>query len=74
MAKRDEKQQQPQQQTPVTTLKVSFEAWWAVTAKKLPAHHHKEVVMADFKARGLSTNETMTAYNKALQLYGVKPS
>ena len=75
MGKKDVKQ--PQQTPPVRTLtaqapKVSFDVWWATTAKKLATHHRKEIVMADFKARGLSTQETMVAYDKALQLYGVK--
>jgi hypothetical protein len=75
MGKKDVKQQQPQMpkvQAPARPPKVSFDAWWAVTAKKIPTQHHKEVVMADFKARGLSKNETMDAYNKALKQYGVK--
>jgi hypothetical protein len=67
MGKRDEKLQQAPAQQP----KISFDAWWAIASKKLATHHHKEIVVADFKARGLSSNETMAAYNKALQQYGV---
>lgn len=51
---------------------VSFDAWWAMASKNLPQHHSKEVVLADFKARGLRAQEHMAAYNKALALYGIK--
>jgi len=51
---------------------VSFDAWWAMVAKNMPRGHSKEVVLADFKARGMRMSEPMAAYNKALTLYGVK--
>ena len=65
-----EARQEPVAQQP----KMAFDAWWAVTHKKLPENHHKEIVLADFNARGLSTKESMTTFNKALELYGVKLS
>lgn len=79
MAKKDEKRQQSAKakapaQEQARPSKMSFDAWWAVTAKKIAEHHRKEIVFADFKARGLSANETMAAYNNALQRYGVKLS
>ena len=53
-------------------MKVDFDAWWALNEKKIPQHHRKEVVKADFTARGLSSKETMKAYNEALNKYGLK--
>ena len=52
--------------------KVHFDAWWAMTEKKIPPQHHKEIVMADFRARGLSHMESIQSYNEALKRYGVK--
>jgi hypothetical protein len=82
MAKKEPKSQQAQliQATlepvavavPVAPVKVHFDAWWAVMHKKLPLHHHKEVIKADFKARGLSMHETMTVFTDALGQYGIK--
>lgn len=51
---------------------VSFDVWWAMVQKNMPQHHSKEVVLADFGARGLRLQEPMAAYNKALALYGIK--
>ena len=77
MAKKEVKQATPaaKVQSPAVKAqlpKMAFDAWWAMTQKKLPQHHHKEVVMADFMARGLSTQESMATFNKALEQYGVK--
>lgn len=69
MAKKESKQDMP---APVQMPKIEFEAWWAMVNKKLPPQHRKEVVSADFTARGLSKRETIGAYNEALELYGVK--
>jgi hypothetical protein len=52
--------------------KVAFDAWWAMNEKNIPAHHHKEIVQADFSARGLTSMETTQAYNEALKKYGLK--
>jgi hypothetical protein len=51
---------------------VSFDMWWAMVQKNMPEQHRKEVVLADFRARGLRAHEPMSAFNKALALYGVK--
>jgi hypothetical protein len=51
---------------------VSFDAWWAMVQKQMPRQHSKEVVLADFKARGMRMQEPVSAYNNALTLYGVK--
>jgi hypothetical protein len=52
--------------------KLAFDAWWAMKEKKIPVQHRKEIIWADFRARGLSTKETMQSYNDALKRYGVK--
>lgn len=53
-------------------MKVDFEVWWAMTSKMIPTQHYKEIVMADFRARGLGMKETTATYNEALKKYGVK--
>jgi hypothetical protein len=53
-------------------MKVDFDAWWAMNEKKIPVQHYKEIIMADFGARGLSLRETPQSYNDALKKYGVK--
>jgi hypothetical protein len=52
--------------------KVDFDAWWAMNEKKIPVQHRKEIIQADFRARGLSTKETIQSYNEGLKKYGVK--
>jgi predicted KAP-like P-loop ATPase len=53
---------------------VEFDTWWALKEEQIPAHHRKEIVWADFKARGLSKSETMKDYDRALEKYGVRLS
>lgn len=53
--------------------KVHFDSWWARIEKKIPGQHRKEIVLADFRARGLSLSETVEAYHEALKKYGVQP-
>ncbi len=53
-------------------VKIDFDAWWAMNEKKIPPQHLKEIVKADFRARGLSLKEPMQAYNEALGKYGLK--
>jgi hypothetical protein len=76
MAKKDVKPQaKPAQTAPVGPPPqpvIAFDAWWASVQKRMPLQHHKEVVMADFKARGLSKQEPANVFNKALAQYGVK--
>jgi hypothetical protein len=59
---------------PVTQpdAEVSFDSWFHQRAKQIPKVHMKEILMADFKARGLGDKATMAAYDKALGLYGIK--
>jgi hypothetical protein len=51
--------------------KVDFIVWWALNEKKIPSHHHKEIIKADFKARGLSDMESMEDFSEALKKYGL---
>ena len=67
MAKGQEKAAQAPQ-----PVKVDFDAWWAMNESKIPPQHHKEIVKADFCARGLSLRESMQSYSEALKKYGVK--
>jgi hypothetical protein len=52
--------------------KIEFDEWWSLVQKKIPAIHHKEIIKADFRGRGLSNLETMEAFNKAIEMYGLK--
>lgn len=52
--------------------KVSFDSWYHQRCHKIPKQHRKEVIMADFKSRGLGKMATMEEFDKALKLYGIK--
>ena len=54
--------------------KVSFDAWYHSRLSKIPKHHLKEIIFADFKARGLSKEDLVEKYDKALEKYGIKLS
>jgi len=56
----------------VQPMKLDFDAWWAMNEKKIPSQHHKEIIKAEFRARGLSLKEPAQSYNEALKKYGVK--
>jgi hypothetical protein len=51
---------------------LEFDAWWASRGPMIPAHHHKEILKADFAAQGLKAKASMEDYDKALKRYGVK--
>lgn len=80
------KQQQPKARPPVDepaiviepaldeVSKVDFDAWYAMRANAIPRHHHKEIIKADFKARGLGQCESLNNFDDALRKYGVKLS
>jgi hypothetical protein len=53
-------------------VEVTFDSWYHQRKQLIPKCHHKEVLMADFSARGLGIAATMGAYDRALELYGVK--
>lgn len=73
MAKRQKEAPAQQPAAPASTSPtVDFDAWWALTEKKIPQHHRKEIIQADFRARGMSQRETLQSYNEALGKYGLK--
>lgn len=51
---------------------VSFDSWFHQRKPMIPKIHVKEVIQAEFKARGLDKSSTMAAFDAALALYGVK--
>jgi hypothetical protein len=51
---------------------ISFNSWYHQKKDKIAKCHHKEIIMADFKARGLGEEATVEEFDKALELYGVK--
>ncbi len=53
---------------------VAFNVWFAMREKKIPARHLREIILADFKGQGVSGNETIAAFDKALARYGIKLS
>ena len=63
---RDQRKPMPKQKT------VSFDSWFFQRKEAIPKHHMKEVIWADFRARGLDKEATVEQYDKALRLYGIK--
>ena len=51
-----------------------FDAWYALREKKIPKHHYKEIIKADFKDRGLGAREGIKTFDAALEKYGLKLS
>lgn len=52
--------------------KVDFDVWFAMRGPRIPGHHHKEIIKADFKGRGLGQSESMEVFDEALRKYGIK--
>ena len=52
--------------------RVSFDSWFHQRKKQIAKCHMKEVIWADFTARGIKKEQTMGEFDKALELYGVK--
>ncbi len=51
---------------------VEFDVWWASRQSQIPAHHHKEIIKADMRGRGVSMKETMQDFDEALKKYGIQ--
>ena len=51
---------------------VSFDSWFAQRSHKIHKMHKKEIIRADFTARGLGKMAKMEEFDKALELYGIK--
>lgn len=50
---------------------VEFETWYSMRSAQIPKQHHKEILKADFKGRGLRDMEAMETFDEALKKYGV---
>lgn len=51
--------------------KLDFDGWYAGRASRIPAHHHKEIIRADFRGRKMPVMATMAEFDAALKKYGV---
>lgn len=51
---------------------MSFNSWYHQRKGVIPKQHMKEIIWADFVARGVKDMSTMEEFDKALGLYGVK--
>lgn len=63
-------------QTVVAEVKeehINFDQWWMMMNKKLKLKSHiKEILSAEFKARGLVKNEIKQKFDDAARLFGYK--
>lgn len=67
----DAKREQNPQPTPVDEVQ-SFDHWWIMLNKRMSLRSHmKEIVWADFNARGLKKEETVARYEEGLKLFGL---
>lgn len=51
---------------------LSFDSWFHQRKDKIAKCHKKEVIWADFIARGLKESQTKAEFDRALELYGIK--
>lgn len=51
---------------------MSFDSWFHQRKDSIKSCHRKEIILADFKSRGVSSKATMAEFDKALELYGIK--
>lgn len=63
-----------EESTPVVEpeKEIAFDSWFHQRKAMIPKIHTKEVIFADFIARGLKDKATVAAYDAALKLYGVQ--
>jgi len=52
--------------------KINFDSWYHQRKDRIPKQHMKEILKADFLARGIIGEATLEEFDKALELYGVK--
>ena len=51
---------------------VSFDQWWVMLCRRMVLRPSlKEVMWADFKARGIGKEEPMSKYDEGLKLFGL---
>jgi len=62
----------PKEPVKAEAPKIDFDAWFIMRKSKIPSHHHKEIMKADFKGRGLGQCESIEDFDAALRKYGVK--
>jgi len=61
-----------EQLRPESDKNVSFDEWWIVLNKRMSLRPHlKEIIWADFNARGLKKEELTTKYDDGLKLFGL---
>lgn len=51
---------------------IDFEAWYALREAAIPAHHHREIIKADFSARKVPAMATLAQFDDALRKYGIE--
>jgi hypothetical protein len=53
-------------------IPITFGMWWMQLNKKRKIEPYmKEIILADFKGRGLTENEDIDTYNDALKKFGL---
>lgn len=52
--------------------KIEFDVWYAMRQRQIPKHHRREIIRADFMARGMPNEALKAEYDEALQVYGIK--
>ena len=52
--------------------KIDFDTWFAMRQDKIARHHRREIIKADFNARGVKECESAKDFDAALEKYGVK--
>jgi hypothetical protein len=57
--------------SPEVAETMEFETWFAKREDDIPKHHHREILVADFKSRGLGQCHSMEEWDAALRKYGV---
>jgi hypothetical protein len=64
------REQNPQPASP--DERQSFDHWWIMLNKRMSLRPHlKEIIWADFNARGLKKEEPVTKYDEGLKLFGL---
>lgn len=83
MKKKQEKMIQKESQEEIEVMKesasemeqpqlIDFDTWHAIRQGRIPSQHRKEVLKADFRARGLLSLATLEQFDEALEKYGVR--
>lgn len=63
----------PAKSTAASDDKITYEQWWMIINKKIKLRHHlKEIIWADFKARGAGKMESEAKYDELLKVFGYK--